>query len=141
MADLRNDKELTLALCRALAEATGWQWHEDGPNYNADEVSIVAGELDDTSDRMVGVTVYQATDLDIQDLHWRMVQFRLRGGRHDHFGADSLSFRVFESRHMLSLQGGVHNVSRRSFARLGADDNGRQERTDNYTITLDNQED
>ncbi len=140
MADLHDDGELTLLLCRSLAEATGWQWHESGPNYGAAGVTLVAGDLDDTSDQMVGVTVYGGTDLDSQFLHWRMAQFRFRGARGDLVGAASLASRAFAARHTLSRLGGISSVSRRSFARLGADDNGREERTDNYTVTLDNQE-
>jgi len=36
--------------------------------------------------------------------------------------------------------GGISGVSRLSMAPAGADENGREERTENYLIILDNQE-
>ncbi|MEV8023662.1 minor capsid protein [Microbacterium sp. NPDC080220] len=140
MADLHDDTELTRLVCRWVATVTGGAWHELGVEYTRDGLSVVYGSIDETSDRIIGVQLYLWTDIDTQYLHWRRVQLRIRGSRDDLLDADAIASRIFAARHTLSREGGISGVSRASVALLGADDNGRMERTDNYTIILDNQE-
>lgn len=141
MADLHDDTELTRLVCQWVAEAAGGEWHETGALYEgSDGLIVVYGLVDETSDRMVAVQIYQWNDDDTRFLHWRRIQLRIRGARNQLMDADAIASRIFAARHKLSREGGISDVSRASVALLGADDNGRAERADNYTITLDNQE-
>lgn len=140
MADLRNDAELKKLLCRWVATVAGGQWNETGATYSPDSLTVVYGQIDETSDREIAVQIYLWTDDDIRFLHWRRVQFRIRGRRHDLTDADEIAWSIFSAQHTLSREGGISDARRASVALLGADTNGREERTDNYTIILDIQE-
>lgn len=130
---------LTKQICAVLGEITGWEWDEDEP-YTSDVVGVFYGAIGPTPDRACGVRVYATSDDDIEHIHWRRVQLRLRGGKGRPDGADVLAGQAFEVLPRLSRVGGISGVSRLSMAPAGADENGREERTENYIIILDNQE-
>lgn len=141
-----DDVTLTKLICSLLGEIPGWDWHDSDndlpdaePHVPATgDVVIFYGAIGTEPDRAVGVRVYTTTDE--PDLAWRRVQLRLRGeaGRPD--GADALATPAFEALHGLSRVGGISSISRKSMAPAGADDNRREQRTENYLIILDNLE-
>lgn len=141
-----DDATLTKLICSILGEIPGWDWHASDEDLDGDEpyappsgaVVIFYGALGTEPDKAAGVRVYGSTDE--QDLGWRRVQLRLRGepGRPD--GADVLAASAFAALHGLSRLGGISSISRQSMAPAGADDNRREQRTENYLIILDNLE-
>src|SRR5699024_12363348 len=68
--------------------------------------------------------------------HTRRTQFRSRGAPIDPFGPDRFADQVFRLLHMRHHDGHVSRITRESIASLGMDGNKRDERTDNYEITL-----
>ena len=139
---LLDDRTLTMLICSILGEIPGWDWNPGDPDYiyAADPVIIFYGALGSSPDTAVGVRVYGATDSLTEHYGSRRVQLRFRGepGRPD--GADVLAAPAFAALQGLSRVGGISGISRISMAPAGADDNRREERTENYLITLDNLE-
>lgn len=135
-----DDVTLTKTICTILGEIPGWAWRPDGPAYTGSEVGVFYGPIGAAPDRAVGVRVYGTTDERIEHYGWRRVQLRLRGARDQPDGADELAGLAFEALQGLSRMGGISGVSRQSMAPAGADENRREERTDNWIIILDNQE-
>lgn len=135
-----NDAELTTLVCEILATIPGWAWRPTGPGYTSADVAIFFGAIDADPDRAVGVRVYATLDDPLE--HWgaRSVQLRFRGAAHSRASADELAGRAFPVLQQISRVGGISGIRRDSMAPLGADAKGREERTDNYTINLDNQE-
>lgn len=131
-----DDPTLTATICGLLGAVPGWEWRPDGPAYQSTELGISYGSIPPNPDRGIGVRIYSADDA--RDLLTRRVQLRFRGtpGRPD--GADNLASVAFAALNGLSRVGGISGISRISMAPLGADANGREERTDNYEVTLDN---
>lgn len=133
-----TDRELTLALCELLGELPGWSWSTTG-TYPPDRVGVFYGPIPDKPDMAVGVRVYGGSDDPLIYSPQRRVQLLIRGPRGDPSGADALAdiaFAVLQGR-----QGGrVSFMQRQSFGPLGADTNGREERSENYIATLDNLE-
>ena len=133
-----DDAALTDRICELLGRVPGWSWLPDADDdYPANVVGIRYGATQPTPDRTIGVRVYSSTD---DDTHVRRVQIRTRGGRLDPAGADTLAGVVFTVLHGLSRWGGISDIRRISFGPLGADDLGREERSENYQIILDNPE-
>jgi hypothetical protein len=136
-----DDAALTTLLCDILGTVPGWEWRPTGPAYTANEVAIYYGAIPEEKVRAsVGVRIYQTSDDTVEALHSRRAQLRFRGPRGVRDGADKLAHPAFLVLTGLSRVGGISGISRISMAPLGADENGREERTDNYTITLDNTE-
>jgi hypothetical protein len=141
-----DDATLTKLICFTLGEMPGWDWHDSDEDADGDELHVYApdavvvfyGALGTEPDTAVGVRVYGTTDE--RDLSWRRVQLRIRGARGRPDGADVLAAAAFAALHELSRVGGISTTSRQSMAPAGADDNRREERTENYLIILDNQE-
>ncbi len=134
-----NDTELTIAVCELLGAVPGWTWSTTDP-YPADGVGIFYGPIPDSPDQAIGVRVYGGTDDSVVYSPRRRVQLRIRGRRGHVADTDTLAGLAF-----LILQGrsrtrGISHIARTTFGPLGADQNGREERTENYLITLDNQE-
>ncbi|WP_258061296.1 minor capsid protein [Rathayibacter sp. AY1A4] len=132
---------MTKLVCAILGRLPGWAWREHGPAYTAAEVGIFYGPIDTTPDRAIGVRVYGSSDsVDDSGAPTRRVQLTIRGeeGRPD--GADHLAHFAFLVLHGRPRGGGINGISRTSMGPLGADDNGREQRSENYTITLDNPE-
>lgn len=135
MADLREDVELTKRVCELLGTIDDWVW----PSTSTADVGVFYGRIGDSPSRAVGARVYMTSD-ERDDVAWRRLQLRFRGERGDPTGADRLADRAFVRLHRLSRLGGISGISRLSMAPSGADENGREERTDNYLIILDNPE-
>jgi hypothetical protein len=135
-----DDAQLTFTLCSILGRIPSWSWRPDGPGYTASEVGIFYGAIGATPDRAVGVRVYGTEDDPLADLYGRRAQLHFRGGKNQRDGADRMAGAAFVVLDGLSRVGGISGIRRISFGSLGADDNGREERTDNYRITLDNPE-
>jgi hypothetical protein len=154
-----DDVTLTKSLCEWLGGIEGWAWRETGEPYSDDavapdvdlspedelapdvsEVGVFYGRLKPSPDRAVGVRIYGTTDVAHEFVGWRRAQLRFRGDPDRPDGADELAVAAFARLQGLSRLGGISGVHRESMAPLGADQNGREERSDNYIIILDNQE-
>lgn len=133
-----DDAQLTELLCTLLGAQEGW-WYSPDPEAVAPAGAVVVfyGEMGEEPDIAAGVMVYSTNDATVGV---RYVQVRVRGARGDRRGADTLAGAAFDTLHGLTQAVGVVLVSRGSSANLGADDSGRQERTENYTVVLDNVE-
>ena len=135
-----DDVLMVKTLAGILAGRTGWAWKPGGPAYAPGEVGIFYGAIASSPDQAVGLTPYAIGD-DIENgLATRRVQVRFRGTPGDPTGADRLAGEAFAAVQGLVRVAGLSEVSRVSSAQLGPDGNGRQERTDNYQIILDNPE-
>jgi hypothetical protein len=133
-----DDVTLTKLICSILGTLPGWAWREGAP-YTADEVGIFYGAIPDFPDQAVGVRLYAVVD-SRDDPAQRRVQLTIRGkpGRPD--GADSLAGFALAALDDLSRVAGINGARRTSMGPLGADTNQREERSENYTIILDNPE-
>jgi len=132
-----DDGTLCIRICRQLARLPGWVFREDGTDYLASEVALFVGAIDPTPDRAIGVRVYGTTDDDVAE---RRVQLRIRGAKNQPLSADRMADLAFTVLHGLSRVGGINDIRRISMTPLGSDTNGREERTENYQIILDNPE-
>ncbi len=135
-----DDSTLTKTICELLGVLPGWAWRPTGPAYTKHEVGIYYGAIPATPDRAIGVRVYAAEDNDLEHLRGRRVQLRLRGRPRVVDDADKLGSLAHTALNGLSRVGGISGIRRISMAPLGADSNGREERTENYLIILDNPE-
>ena len=137
-----DDRTLTKLVCAELGRLPTWEWRDEGDEtpVPVGAVMIFYGAIDSSPDKAVGVRVYGVTDIDLEHLRWRRVQLRVRGERGRPDGADVLADQAFLILQELSRVGGISGISRQSMAPSGADENRREERTDNYTIILDNRE-
>ena len=134
-----DDADVTIAVCRVLAAECGWGWVPDGINATA-PVRLFYGPIGSAPDQAVGVTVYGGTDDLVNGLRTRRVQLMHRGADNDPADADRLAAASFAALQGLSRTSGINTAFRLSWARLGADGNGRQERSDNYQLIIDNAE-
>lgn len=132
-----DDSQLTQAVCRLLGEIPGWAWRTSGPAYTASEVGIQYGAIKASPDRGVGVRVYSSDDEVQTGLATRRAQLRFRGGKNAVDGADAMASLAFRHLQGLSRREGISGIRRLSMAPLGADSNGREERTDNYEVVID----
>jgi hypothetical protein len=131
-----DDAALTERICELLAAIPGWDYR-NFPVYTAAETGIFYGAIGTAPDRAVGVRVYGGTD---EAVTFRRVQLRIRGKANRRDGADKLAEPARVALMGVSRWRGISGIQRESFTSLGADSNGREERTDNYLITLDNLE-
>lgn len=99
-----------------------------------DSPAIAAKRLPASPDAGIAITVY-ATEDDIT-ARIRRVQFWCRGTPGDPFSADRLGDDLLAHLHWLHKDPVISRAQRLSFALLGPDGNGRDERTDNYQIIL-----
>ncbi len=134
-----DDATLTLTLCAILGELDGFEWSADPDvDYDTASIGVFYGAIGDTPDRAVGVRIYGTPDQVF--VRRRRVQFWIRGARFDRPGADRIADAVFDRLDKLSREGGISSAKRDSMTPLGADDNDRERRSENYIITLDNEE-
>lgn len=133
-----DDETLTIRLAEYLAQVPGWEWRPRGPAYTPAETGIYYGPLAASADRGIGIRVYGGDD--DRYLAQRRVQLRFRGAKGSVFAADRMAGIGFTLLDSLDRYRGLLGAARISFAPTGADANGREERTDNYLITLDNVE-
>lgn len=131
---------LVTAVNQILHTASVGVWRPTGAVYSAAEVAIFYGPIGSTPDRAIGVTCYTQTDYPDPDSGQadRYVQVRCRGARGLPNGADILADAVFAALHGVYQTAGIARIVRTSTAPLGADENARQERTDNYQVTISN---
>ena len=134
-----TDAELTVAICQLLGELPGWSWSATG-TYPADRVGVFYGPIPDAPDRAVGVRVYGGTDDPVVYSPTRSVQLLIRGARNQPDSADQMAALAFLLMQGRMRTGRINHIHRTSFGPLGADGNGREERSENYVITLDNLE-
>ena len=132
-----DDVTLTRLICAHLGTLPGWQWSEADDPYPPIAIGVFYGAIGSEPDRAVGVRIYSTTD---DELSTRRVQLRLRGERGRPDGADMLSDVAFPIMLTLTALPGISTITRLSMAPAGADGNRREERTENYLITLDNKE-
>lgn len=131
-----DDSQVVVALAQVLDAGTSFVWSVAG-GYAANQIGIYYGAIPADPDQAVGLTLYD-TDDDIQtQLAQRRVQLFFRGARGGRASADDMASEAFAALQRY-VGNGLAHVSRVSSARLGADINDRQERTDNYTIVLEN---
>lgn len=135
-----DDVSLTKLLCAMVGRVPGWSWRETGPAYTNSELGVFYGPIADKPDRAIGVRLYGVPSDDVNTSRERRVQFRVRGapGRRD--GADSIASVLRTVLGGVVRQQGISEIRFQSMAPLGADTNGREERTENYLVVLDNQE-
>lgn len=132
-----DDATLTTTLCEIAGALDGFQWSTTDP-YTADQVGVFYGRIGEEPDRAVGFRVYGATDE--PGLRRRRVQAWIRGARGERDSADRIAGDLLARFEKLSREGGIVSIRRDSMSALGADDTDREQRSENYTITLDNEE-
>lgn len=134
-----DDVQLTFQICELLGDVPGWHWDPspDAAAYPADGLGIFYGAIQPTPHRAIGVRCYGSDD---DDVLVRRVQLRMRGRPHDSTDVDAISGVAFLVLHTLSRVGGISDIRRISSGPLGADESGREERSDNFQIILDNPE-
>lgn len=133
-----DDATLTKRILTYLGTIPGWEWRESGPAYADSVVGLYYGPIKTSPDRGIGARVYAPQDE--PHVSQRRLQLRFRGAPRGLDGADKLADIAFAAMDGLSRLDGILRAQRISFTPLGADTNGREERTDNYLITLDNLE-
>lgn len=133
-----DDSDLTVRLCEIAGSLPLFAWRPQGPAYTDSEIGVFYGAIPDEPDRAVGIRVY--SPIDESGLLSRRVQFHIRGARRQPFGADRIAGILFATFHDRSRGDGMTSIRRTSAAPLGADANGREERTENYMVVLDNVE-
>ncbi len=134
-----DDAAVTTALCELLGQVPGWHWSTTTAPP-AGSVGIFYGDIPDSPDRAIGVRVYGGTDNPLVYEPERSVQLRIRGARDDKDDADRIAGFAFALLQGRSRIKGLSWIQRETFGPLGADTNGREERTENYTVQLDNVE-
>lgn len=132
-----KDSELKTRLCEILGTIDGFEWSTT-EGYAAESVGVWFGGIGDSPDRAVGVRLYGGSDVD--KLTKRKAQIWVRGARDERGSADDIADAVFDRFDNLSREGGILGIRRESMSDQGTDDNGRDLRSENYTITLDNEE-
>lgn len=132
-----KDSELKTRLCEILGTIARFEWSTTDA-YAADSVGVWFGGIGDEPDRGVGVRLYGGSDDD--DLKARKAQIWVRGARGVRGSADDIADAVFTRFTNLSREGGILGIRRESMSDQGTDDNDRDQRSENYTITLDNEE-
>lgn len=131
-----DDATLVKTICQLLADRGVGAWQPTGPAYTAGQIGIFYGPIQPTPDRAIGATLYATEDDVASGPAVRYVQLRFRGARGAVDGADTLAAAAFAALHATHHTAGLARARRVSSAHLGADDTGRQERTDNYQIIL-----
>lgn len=132
------DSTLTTTLCAILGSLDGFEWSTDDTPYASESVGVFYGRIEETPDRAVGVRVYNT--FDEPGLHRRRVQFWIRGARGERASADLIADAVFARLDKLSRERGINFLRRESMSVIGADENDREQRSENYLVTLDNDE-
>lgn len=132
------DRDITVAICARLGTIPGWVWSPDTPPVIGD-VAVFYGAIPEAPDRAVGVRVYGGSDSVELWAPTRRVQIVCRGSRGDRGGADDLAGQVYAALQRWSGDG-ISVAARTFFAPLGADTEGREERSDNYHLVIDNLE-
>lgn len=135
-----DDAQLTTVLCAVLGQVPGWvnTATEPPPPVPPESIGIYYGDIPDEPDRAIGVRVYGGTDDAVVYSPVRRAQLRIRGSRDDKRDADRTAGFAFSLLQGRCRVDGIAWIQRETFGPLGADTNGREERTENYTIHIDN---
>jgi hypothetical protein len=134
------ETDLLLGIAQYLNDVGAATYRPTG-GYLATDTAIVFGELPTSPDRVVAITVYGSDDEGQVPLSQMRVQFMFRGKPNNTLDAGEVAGPVFE--HMQGLEhlqcGAAHiNLAQRvSRITLGADENKRQLRSDNYALDVD----
>lgn len=134
-----TDRDLTIALCELLGTVPGWGWAPNGPLPSGPTVSVVYGALPPSPDQAVGVRIYGGDDPRVYAPR-RYAQILTRGARGRPDGADDLADVVFTVLQGRCRVAGIGWIERTTFGPLGPDINAREQRADNYLISIDNME-
>lgn len=133
-----DDASLTRRLCALLGSVPTWHFSEETPAPST-AVGIYAQRIPvDAPDRAIAVRVYAPQDED--SIRQRRVQLTVRGAAHAWDGANKLADIALPVMVGVSRLDGILGAQRLSFDSQGPDTNGREQRTENYLITLDNVE-
>lgn len=134
-----NDRELKTRLCEILGSIPGFEWDPaEDAEYSPGSVGVFFGGIRDAPDQAVGVRLYGGNH--DPNLKTRKAQIWVRGGRRELGSADDIADAVLARFDGLSREGGILGIRRESMSDQGSDDNDRDLRSENYTITLDNEE-
>ncbi len=134
-----DDATLTKTICAALGQIPGWIWDEDA-EYPHDRVGVYYGAIPDEPDRAVGVRMYSIPVDDENTERIRRVQARIRGSRRDRADADRLASIARAVLVAMLPPSGISEILFYSTGDLGSDNHQREQRTENFTVSLDNQE-
>lgn len=136
-----DDATLTKSICAALGTVPGWNWSEDeDAEYPASEVGIHYGPIAEQPDRGIGVRLYAVPSDDENTARTRRIQCRIRGARRVRDDADLIASTLRAVLPHMRPPAGVALISYFSTGDLGSDNNQREQRTENFTVILDNQE-
>jgi len=129
-----DDDELTDVVCQVLATRGVGVYPGTA---TGDQVQVVYGDVSAVGvDRAIGVTVYAGLDELAEGPPIRFVQLRVRGKAKDRRSANQIAGAAKDVLHGLVSTDGIFLSERVSFVPLGADGNGRYERTENYQMTI-----
>jgi hypothetical protein len=134
-----KDSTLKVRLAEILGSIPGFAWSAD-EDYPSDVIGVFVGSIPDAPDRAVGIRLYGDGGGDDPDVTERKAQAWVRGARGERLSADDIADAVFDRFDKLSREGGILRTSRESMSDMGADANDRERRSENYLITLDNEE-
>lgn len=128
---------VTLGVAAHLHDEGVAVWSDTG--YQDTDRAITVKALPATPDTAVAVTVYDVDDDLVLPHVPVLVQFRFRAARGSRTAVDDFADEAFGVLHGRRFYVGdllVQQCRRLSVAPLGADDNGREERADNYELVL-----
>jgi len=134
--------DLAEGVASVLDAAGVGTYREDGSAYLSDEIAVTLKELPPNPDQAIAITVYHEEDSpnSRDPREAKNVQLRFRGTADDVASVDDVAQAAFVALHgqhhtMFGLVP-IARCVRLYIAPLGADENGRHERTDNYRIVL-----
>ncbi|MDJ1113236.1 phage tail terminator protein [Microbacterium dauci] len=136
-----NDDQLTDRLCELLGLVPTFVWETDPDAViPPGSVEIFYGAIPPEADRAIGVRVYGISSDNENTVRGRRAQLRTRGRRGSKNDADQIASTARTFLTGIVRRNGISSITDPSFSLLGDDGNGRQERTDNFTVILDNLE-
>lgn len=138
---MSQDVDVLTGLAQTLHDAAAAVYRPASP-YLAGETAVVFGDMPDTPDRCVTLTLYgPSDDHPDQPLGVRRVQVRSRGLPGDYLDAVALDDACFQALHGLTHAqwGATHanQVLRASGAPLGQDPAQRWDISSNYVLDVD----
>lgn len=135
--------ELVRGLARLLQDSGIGKYIEEDDDesvFTQTDTAVVLKTLPPSPDRVIALNTYSPVDDLVLPHGSIMVQFRFRGRRGDVNDVDDLGDAVFDLLHgaryldLIPGQPAISRAARKSSLQIGADGNGRMERTDNYEL-------